>query len=98
MYGDTGGMNLYIRRIGHIGSLTITLDSSGTVTAHRIGTQEVSITITACGNHHGIGREALQLTSNQILGNDTTGTAVHNHHVLHLITGEELHLASMNLT
>ena len=95
MNGNTGGVNLYVRGICHHGTLTIALDSSCTVTAHSVGAEEVSVSVTAGCDNNGIGTEALQLTCYKVFGNDTTGTAVNNNHVFHLITSEELNLASL---
>ena len=98
MNGNTGGVNLNVRGICEVCTLTIALDSSCTVTTHSIGREEVGVTITTSSNHYGIGAETLQLTSNEVLGNDTTSTTVNDDYILHLVTGIELHLASLYLT
>ena len=97
MNGDTGGVNLHIGWIGKISSLAVALNGSSTVAAHGVGGEEVGIAITTGGDDHGIGGEALQLAGDQVLGDDTTGTAVDNHHIFHLVAGVELHLAGMYL-
>ena len=91
-------MDLYVARIGEVSTLAIALNGSCTVAAHRVGREEVSVTITTGSDDHGIGREALQLAAHQVLGDDTTCVAIDNHHILHLITGVEFHLTLMHLT
>ncbi len=96
--GDTGGVNLYVGRIGKDGTLAVALYGSGAVATHRVGRKEVGITVTARSNDDGIGREAVQLACDEVLGNDATGATVDDDEVFHLITGEELHLSSLYLT
>ena len=90
-------MNLYIGWVGKIGSLAIALHSGGTVAAHGVGGEEVGIAISTSSDDHGIGREALEFSGDKVLGDDTAGTAVDNHHVFHLIAGVEFHLACLYL-
>ncbi len=97
MNGDTGGVNLHVRGIGHIGALTVALDGSGAVATHRVGGEEVGVAVAAGGNHHSVGGEALELAGYQILGNDAAGTAVDDDDILHLVAGEELHLTLLHL-
>ena len=97
MNGNTGGVNLHIRGVGHVGTLAVALDSGRAVAAHGVGAEEVGIAVTAGGDDHGIGGEALQLASNEVLGDDTACAAVDNHHVLHLIAGVEFHLSGLHL-
>ena len=98
MNRDTGGVNLYIRRICKICTLTIALNSCCTVTTHSVGRKEVGVTITTSSNNYGVGAEANQLTCAEILGDDTTGTTVNNHYIFHLITGIKLYLTGLYLT
>ena len=96
MNGDTGGVNLYVAGVSKVSTLAVALNGSGTVATHSIGREEVGVAITTGGDNHSIGREALELAAHQVLGNDTTGVAVNDYHILHLVAGVELHLASLN--
>ena len=98
MNGDTGGVNLNVRRISKVSTLAIALNGSRAVTAHSIGREEIGITITTSSDNHSVCREALQLASNEVLGDDTTGTTVNDHHIFHLIASIEFHLTSLHLT
>src|SRR3712207_2859555 len=97
MYGNTSGVNLNIAGVGEIRALTIGLDSGCTVATHGVGRKEVSVTITTGSDYNGIGREALQLTCNEILGDDTACVAVNDHEIFHLVTCEQLHFTGMHL-
>ena len=98
MDGDTGGVNLHVRGVSKHCTLAVALNGSGAVAAHGVGREEIGVAITAGSDDNGIGREALQLARRQVLGNDTTGAAVDDDHVFHLIAGEELHLAGLHLS
>ena len=98
MNGDTGGVNLNVRGICKISTLTIALNSGCTVTTHSVGRKEIGVTITTSSDDYGVGTEANQLTCAEIFGDDTTSTTINDHHIFHLITGIELHLTSLNLT
>ena len=97
MNGDTGGVNLNVRRICKVSTLTIALNGCRTVTTHSVCREEISVTITTSSNHHSVSAETLQLTSNKVLGNNTTSATINDDHILHLITGVELHLTSLYL-
>ena len=98
MNGDTGGVNLNIRGVSKVSTLTIALNSSGTVTTHSVCREEVSVTITTSSDNNCVSREALQLTSAEVLGNDTASTAINDDYILHFVTGIELYLTSVYLT
>ncbi len=98
MYGDTGRVDLYVRRVGKHCSLTIALDSCGTVTSHRIGGEEVGVAVSASCDNDSISRESLQLTCHEVLSDNATCAAIDNNKVFHLITCEELYLASLYLS
>ena len=98
MNGDTGGVNLNIRGICKVSTLTIALNGSRAVTAHGVGREEVGISVTTSSDNNSVGAEANQLTSRQILGDDTTSATINDDHVFHLITCIELNLAGLYLT
>ncbi len=97
MNGDTGGVNLNVRGICKVSTLAIALDGSGAVATHSVGAQEIGVTVTASSDDHGVGAEANQLTSCQILGDDTTGATIDDDHILHLIAGVEFYFPSIYL-
>ena len=65
-------------------------------TTHSVCRKEVSVTITTGSDNYGVARETLLLTCNQILSDDSTSVTVIYHYILHLVTGEELNLTSLN--
>ena len=98
MNGDTSGVNLNVRWICKVSTLTIALNSGCTVTSHCIGREEVGVTITTSSDNYGIGAKTNQLTCAEILGDDTTSATINNDHILHLVASIEFHLASLHLT
>ena len=90
-------MNLHVRRIRHVSALAVALDGSRTVAAHGVGRQKVGVSVTAGGNHNGIGREAFQLTGDEVLGDDAPCMTVYDDDILHLVAGIELHLPGLDL-
>ena len=95
---NTSGVNLHVSGVGHVSTLTVASHSSRTVTAHCIRRKEVSISVTTGSDNYRMSSKALQLTSHQVLGNDTTGTSVNDDNVLHFVTGIELYLTGTYLT
>ena len=91
-------MNLHVAGVSKVGALTIALYSGCTVAAHGVSREEVSVTITTGGYNHGVGREALELAGNEVLGDDTAGVTVDDNKVFHLVTGVELDAALVYLT
>jgi len=98
MNGDTGGVNLNVRGVSKVCTLTIALNGCCTVTSHSVGREEVGVSVTTSSDDNCVCREALQLTCYEVLGNDTTSTSVNDDYILHLITSVELHLAGIYLT
>ena len=73
-------------------------DSTGqllycTVATHSVCRKEVCVAITASSDYYSVSREALKLTGNKILGDDTTSTTVNDNYVLHLVTSVEQYAA-----
>ena len=97
MHGDAGGVNLNVGGVGHVSALAVALNGSRAVAAHGVGGEEVGVAITTGSNDDSVGREALQLTCDEVLGDDAAGTAIDDDDVFHLIAGEELHLAGLHL-
>ena len=58
VYGNTSGVNLYVRRVGKVGTLAVTLYGGGAVAAHSVGREEVGVAISTGSNNHGVGRKA----------------------------------------
>ena len=61
------------------------------------GAQEVGVAVTTGGDNHSVSGETLELTGHEVLGDDTAGTAVDNHHVVHLIAVVALNFAHIDL-
>ncbi len=97
MHGDTRRVNLNEAGIGEVGTLTIGLDGCGAVATHGVGRQEVSVAITAGGQTNGVTGIALELSGNEVLGDDATAAAVDDDDILNLCTGVELHGAVVHL-
>ena len=97
MNRDTSGVNLHIAGVSEVSTLAVARHGSGTVTTHCVGREEVSVAITTRSDDHSIGRETLQLTSHEVLGDDTTSLAVDDDHIEHFIAGVEFHLAGIHL-
>ena len=98
MNRDTSGVNLHVGRIGKVSALAIALKSGCTIAPHSVGGEEVGVAVSASGNDHSVGREALKLAADEVLGNDTACTTVDNHEVFHFVAGEELHTSGVYLT
>ena len=97
MHRNTSRVDLNIRRICHVSTLTVALNGSCAVAAHSVSREEISISITSGSNHYGIGCETFKLTGNEVLGDNTTCMAVNDNNVFHFIAREELHLARIDL-
>ena len=94
---NTGRVDLHICRVCHISTLAVALNSRCAVASHGVGREEISVSVTTCCDNHRICGEAFQFTCNEVLGDDTAGTTVHDHHVFHLITCKEFHLSGLHL-
>ena len=90
-------MNLNEAGVGEVGTFTIGLDGCGAVATHGVGRQEVSVAITAGGQTNGVTGIALELSGNEVLGDDATAAAVDDDDILNLCTGVELHGAVVHL-
>ena len=90
-------MNLHVARVGEISALAVARHCGSHVAAHSVGGEEVGVAISTGGDHHCVGRESLELSGDEVLGDDTAGTSVDNHHVKHLIAGVELHFSCVHL-
>ena len=84
---DTGRVDLRKAGVGEESASLVALPCSGAVGVHGIGAQEVGVAITAGGQDHGVGAEALDLAVGQVAGDDAFGLAVDQHQVEHLVTG-----------
>ena len=96
MHRNTSWVNLNVRRISHHCALAEALNSCCAVTTHSVRREEVGVAIAASSDDDSVCAEALQLASHKVLGDDAASSAVNNHYILHLIAGEQLHLASLN--
>ena len=97
MHGDTSGVNLHVSRVSKDSTLAVASDSSRCVTAHSVGREEVSVTITTCTNHHSVCSVAFDFTSHEVASDDTASATIDDHEVEHLIASIELHSASVHL-
>ena len=94
---DASGVNLHVGRICKVSTFAIASDSCRAVASHSVGRKEVGVAIAAGGNHHGMSGKAFKLTGYQVFGNDTASATVHNHHIVHFVAVETLHLTHLNL-
>ena len=95
--GNTGRMDLREAGICEICTLAVALHSSGTVAVHSVGGEEIGISITAGGNHHGVCAEPFELAGDQVAGDDTLSLAVDDDEVEHLVTRIALYGTCGNL-
>ena len=98
VYRNTSRVNLHVCRISEERAFTVASHCSRAVTCHRIGRQEVSITVTTGSDNHSMCSKTFQFTGYQILGNDTAGTAVDDYHIFHFIASVQLDCACTYLT
>ena len=98
MNRDTGRVDLNKGRIGKVGALAVSGDCCGAVAPHGVRRKEVSVAITTRSQNNGVGCETLKLAGNQIFSNDTTGSAVDDNDVLHLVAAEQLDGSGVDLT
>ena len=96
VHRDTGRVDLREAGIRKVGALLVALPCGRTVRIHRVGRQEENVAVTARCNHHGVCTEALDLTGNQVAGDDTARLAVDHHEVQHFVTRITLHVATGN--
>ena len=102
MHGDTCGVDLYVSGICEICALAVAGHRSRTVAAHGVCRKEVSISVTAGGDNHGVCGEPLELTGHEVLGDDSacafhTVLVLDHHQLMHLVAVEALHLAGLDL-
>ena len=98
MYRDTSRVNLNVCRVSEYSTLAVARDSSCTVTTHSVGRQEVSVTITTGSDNYCVSGEAFQFTCYKIFSDDTAGTSVNDHHILHFITSVQFYSTYVYLT
>ncbi len=97
VHRDTCGVDLHIRGVGEVCALAVACHSGRTVATHSVGREEVCVTVSAGSDNHGVCCKAFELACNEILGDNTAGTAVNHNHIVHLIAVVALHLAKINL-
>ena len=97
MDGDTGGVNLGECEVGQVGAFAECLDGSRAVAAHSVGREEECTAVTAGGEHHGMGRVALEFAGDEVAHDHTACTAVDDDDVEHLAAYIALHGALFNL-
>ena len=82
---NTGRMDLREAGIAEKRSFPIALHGCGTIAVHRVRRKEISISIAAGGNDHGMGAETLQRTRDEVARDDTLRLAVDEHQIQHLM-------------
>ena len=102
MNGDTCWVNLNERGVCEVSALTVACHGCGAVATHRVCRKEVCITVTAGGDNYGVSCEALELTGDKVLGDDTacafnTVLVFDEHEFMHLIAVVALHLTELDL-
>ncbi len=103
MYRDTGGVNLHVSRVGEVSALAVAGHGGADVAGHGVGAKEVGVAVAAGGYYHSVSGEAFHLAGDEVLGDDAAGAfhavlILYQHHVVHLIAVEALHLAGLYLT
>ncbi len=98
MNRNAGRVNLREAGVAEIGPSPVTLHRCGTVTIHRIGRKEISVSVAACRNDNRMSAETLQLTGNQIPGDNSLCLTVNHHKIQHLVTRVTDHGSGRNLT
>ena len=86
MNRDTGWVNLREARICEVGSPLVALPGGRSVAVHGIGREEISTSITTCGNNHSVCAESLKLTCYKVSCNDTLCLSVDDNEIKHLVT------------
>ena len=86
MYRNTGRVNLCETRVCEISTLLPALYSCRTITVHSVRRKEICISITTCSDNHCVCTEALELSGNEVTGDDTLSLTVNHYEVEHLVT------------
>ena len=94
---DAGGVNLHIGRVCKVSALAVASHCGTHVAGHSVGREEIGVSVTAGGDNHCMSGKALELTGNEILGDDTACTSVDDYHVVHLVTVVACHVTHLNL-
>ncbi len=102
MNGDTCWVNLNERGICEVCALAVACHGCGAVATHRVCRKEICITVTACSDNYGVSCEALELTCNEVLGDDAacafnTVLVFDKDEFMHLIAVVALHLTELDL-
>jgi len=98
VYGDTGGMNLSISRVGEVGTFLVNLDGGGSVGTHGVGRQEEGIAVASGTDNNGMSGEAFNFTGNQVTSDDAARLAIDDDQVEHFIAGIQFDRPFVHLT
>ena len=97
VYGNAGGVNLYVRGVGKESALAIAGNGGRGVATHGVGREEVSVAVSAGTDHDSVCSEAFESTGHEVAGDDTAGTSVNEDYIQHFVAGVEFYGASMYL-
>ena len=90
-------MDLREAGIGEACALAVALECSRAVRRHGVGREEEYVAVSARCDHDGVCAVALDLTGDEVAGDDALGFAVLHDDVEHLVTGIALHRAGGDL-
>ena len=94
---NAGGVNLNVGWISKVSTLAVASHCSAHVASHCVGREEIGVAVTTGGDYHSMSGKALELTCNEVLGNDASCATVDDYHVVHLVAVVALHVAHLNL-
>ena len=83
---NTSRVDLREARVGEESALAVGLHGGGTVGVHRVGREEIGITVTTGGENHGMGTKTLDFTSHEVTSDDTLCLTVDDDEVQHFVT------------
>jgi len=95
---NTGRMNLRKARISEICTLLVALPCGGTIGIHGISREEEGTAVASGSDYYGMRAESLELTGNEVAGDDTLGLAVDDDEVEHLVARITLYSPGRDLT
>ena len=97
VYGDAGRVDLREAGVGEAGALAVALECGRTVRCHGVGRKEEYVAVSACGDHYGVCTVALDLTGDEVAGDDTLCLAVLDDDVEHFMARIAFHRAGCDL-
>src|SRR6266446_10068323 len=95
--GNAGGMDLSKTRVGEERAFFVGAVGRRDVAAPRVGREIKNISVTAGREHDRVGRNVVDLTSQQISSDDSFGVSIDENDVEHFGLGKHLHRADGDL-